>query len=234
MKQAFTLAEVLLTLGIVGVVASMTLPMLAENYQKIIIQTRLKKFYTTFNQAILRSVDVNGPYDGWFYLVNHSYGDDGKQISKTEQISSSFELYLAPYLSIELRRKVIYTNQSSNTLYYLSDGSAFMYNYTQNRDIYYYPKAPDKCLKRNYKERAGRCEFLFNFVPSPSIANDPAWNYLKNRGLEPYKYNWDGNPAKLYNTSQGCNNDKGGALCTAIIQYNDWQIPQDYPREIRY
>ena len=32
-KQAFTLAEVLITLGIVGIVAAMTLPSLIQDYQ---------------------------------------------------------------------------------------------------------------------------------------------------------------------------------------------------------
>lgn len=34
MKKAFTLAEVLITLGIIGVVAAITLPTLIANYQK--------------------------------------------------------------------------------------------------------------------------------------------------------------------------------------------------------
>lgn len=34
MKKAFTLAEVLITLGILGVVIAMTLPALITNYQK--------------------------------------------------------------------------------------------------------------------------------------------------------------------------------------------------------
>lgn len=34
-KPAFTLAEVLITLGVIGVVAAMTMPVLIQNYQKI-------------------------------------------------------------------------------------------------------------------------------------------------------------------------------------------------------
>lgn len=33
-KKAFTLAEILITLGIIGVVAAMTMPVLIENYKK--------------------------------------------------------------------------------------------------------------------------------------------------------------------------------------------------------
>jgi len=42
-KAAFTLAEVLITLGIIGVVAAMTLPTLIQNYQKRVYVTQLKK-----------------------------------------------------------------------------------------------------------------------------------------------------------------------------------------------
>ena len=52
-KYAFTLAEVLVTLGIIGVVAALTMPSLIQNHNKQIIETRLKKFYSTINQAIL-------------------------------------------------------------------------------------------------------------------------------------------------------------------------------------
>ena len=42
-KNAFTLAEVLITLGIIGVVAAMTLPTLIANYQKSTYENGLKK-----------------------------------------------------------------------------------------------------------------------------------------------------------------------------------------------
>ena len=38
-KVAFTLAEVLITLGIIGVVAAMTMPMLIAKYQKLVVET---------------------------------------------------------------------------------------------------------------------------------------------------------------------------------------------------
>lgn len=57
-KVAFTLAEVLITLTIIGVVASMTIPTLMNNYQKKEYTTRLKKFYVTANEALkLMSLD---------------------------------------------------------------------------------------------------------------------------------------------------------------------------------
>lgn len=52
MKKAFTLAEVLITLGIIGVVAALTLPSLIQNQQKRSLEVATKKFYTNMSQAI--------------------------------------------------------------------------------------------------------------------------------------------------------------------------------------
>ncbi|MBS5801473.1 MAG: type II secretion system protein [Brachyspira sp.] len=45
--KAFTLAEVLITLGIIGVVAAMTLPTLINSYKKQQTVTHLQKVYTS-------------------------------------------------------------------------------------------------------------------------------------------------------------------------------------------
>ena len=42
-KWGFTLAEVLITLGIIGVVAALTIPQVVQNYQKQATATALKK-----------------------------------------------------------------------------------------------------------------------------------------------------------------------------------------------
>ena len=52
MKFGFTLAEVLVTLGIVGVVASMTLPTLNNNVQKRSYEAGAKKAYNTISNAV--------------------------------------------------------------------------------------------------------------------------------------------------------------------------------------
>lgn len=51
-KRAFTLAEVLITLGIIGIVSAMTIPTLYTNYQKRLTLTRLKKTYSQLNQLV--------------------------------------------------------------------------------------------------------------------------------------------------------------------------------------
>ena len=51
-KFGFTLAEVLITLAVIGVVAAMTIPTMVANYQKQQYVTQLKKAYTELSQAL--------------------------------------------------------------------------------------------------------------------------------------------------------------------------------------
>jgi len=60
MKKGFTLAEVLITLGIIGVVAALTLPTLIANYQKTQYVAGLKKAYTQLNQVLKQMAADNG------------------------------------------------------------------------------------------------------------------------------------------------------------------------------
>ena len=59
-KAAFTLAEVLITLGIIGVVAAITLPTLIQNYQKTVWVNQLKKTYSSLNEGFKQIVASEG------------------------------------------------------------------------------------------------------------------------------------------------------------------------------
>lgn len=65
-KIGFTLAEVLITLGIIGVVAALTLPTLIQRQQEKATVTALKKFYSSFSQAYMRAIQENGTPDTWY------------------------------------------------------------------------------------------------------------------------------------------------------------------------
>ncbi len=69
-KAAFTLAEVLITLGIIGVVAAITLPSLINSYQKMVLRQQFKKAYNTMLNGY-RLAEVNLGYHPMCY-----YGDD--------------------------------------------------------------------------------------------------------------------------------------------------------------
>ena len=59
-KRAFTLAEVLITLVIIGVIAALTVPTLIQNTQKQEYVTGLKKAYSTLSNAANMAIAENG------------------------------------------------------------------------------------------------------------------------------------------------------------------------------
>ena len=95
MKKAFTLAEVLITLGIIGIVAAMTLPSLIANYQKKVTVNRLKQAYSMINHALLLAQkDYDEPkywYSGTGLL--HTGTSNAQTASK-----KWVETYFIPYL----------------------------------------------------------------------------------------------------------------------------------------
>ena len=82
-KEGFTLAEVLITLTIIGVVAMLTIPSLITDVQNKQFATLLRKRHAEFTQAIKLSVIDNGEMNGWDWSA-----DTNDFISE----------YLAPYL----------------------------------------------------------------------------------------------------------------------------------------
>ena len=59
-KMAFTLAEVLITLGIIGVVAALTMPTLIQNHKRQENITRIKKVYSILQQDVELAKVENG------------------------------------------------------------------------------------------------------------------------------------------------------------------------------
>jgi len=59
-KKGFTLAEVLITLLIIGVIASIVIPGLIQDSQNAELKTAWKKAYSDLNQATMRLVADNG------------------------------------------------------------------------------------------------------------------------------------------------------------------------------
>ncbi len=228
-KVAFTLAEVLITLGIIGVVAAMTLPAVVQHYNNHVTEVRLKKFYSVMNQAIQRSIAENGEVEGWDYFNHDLMDEDGNIINQSDKNDVSFKKYLAPYLKITQQKEVM-SDGKKVILYYLSDGSAFNYAYHENRDLIFYPKNPEKCIKQGYTQ-GSTCGFNFEFYP---LSNHPNWKYLYRKGMEPALFQWNGDVNKLYSgTTYSCNSSNP-AYCTAIIQHNGWKVPKDFPHKIRY
>lgn len=60
MKKGFTLAEVLITLGIIGIVAAMTLPALVAKHRKKVLHTQFLKAYSDLSNASINFKADNG------------------------------------------------------------------------------------------------------------------------------------------------------------------------------
>lgn len=71
-NKAFTLAEVLITLGIIGVVAALTIPMLIGKYREKQTVAAVKTAYSIFSQAYMR---VHADYPDLSQLVDSNLTD---------------------------------------------------------------------------------------------------------------------------------------------------------------
>lgn len=106
MKKAFTLAEVLITLGIIGIVAAMTLPALIQKNNEKQTVVKLKKVYSMLQQAHLNIINEYGPFDS-LIASNTSTGEvdeNGNTIldyTSTEYLKSLFAEQLKVIKSCE-------------------------------------------------------------------------------------------------------------------------------------
>lgn len=73
--QAFTLAEVLITLGIIGIVAALTIPTLVSTYQEKVLVTQFQEVYSQLSQAYINAAKDNGTADTWSADGQDSYNN---------------------------------------------------------------------------------------------------------------------------------------------------------------
>ena len=232
--NAFTLAEVLITLGIIGVVAAMTMPILIQKYNNKITETRLAKFYSMYNQAIRLATIEYGDPSSWNFTMQERDPETNEIINKSEESVALFDKYLGKHIKISSRKEIFDEIKNQTVIMnYLADGSAFAFAYHTNTDIYFYPNNPEKCLKKEI--RFGICEFIFSF--DPIRAGKPSWEHASKSEMTPYVYEWNGTKETLYKGGTypaGCVMEEYGTYCTQLIAINGWKIPADYPRKIQY
>jgi prepilin-type N-terminal cleavage/methylation domain-containing protein len=133
MRKAFTLAEVLITLTIIGVVAALTMPGLIAGYQKKVLETQFKKAYSMLSQAILQTnqelgVDSTSAYTTYHGKENGDYKDAGefheaffKQL-RTTGTANYTNGYMAYNKSRPFQDKMTISCYDPNTV--LPDGSS--------------------------------------------------------------------------------------------------------------
>ena len=111
-KAAFTLAEVLITLGIIGIVAAMTIPTLISNYQKKSLKTQFTQTYSLISQAV-GLMKANSSVSS-IYSYYTAY-DPENSFYRANEFRSDFPKY------IKLLKN--YVSPSKMPTYYTYDGS---------------------------------------------------------------------------------------------------------------
>lgn len=230
MKKGFTMAEVLVTLGIIGVVAAMTLPQVLINYKKQEVANKLKKTYSILNQAIRTSENDNESTQYWnTSLSGHDF----------------FEIYLKKYfihpveiskseLTKKVQRKNLngsnYTgttyNGGNTTNFLTNDGALITINLNNSNDGGLWVGIDVNGFAK--PNTVGKDTFLFFFnhktglnplgwVGSPSI-----WECKGKCDREEFINGSNSG-------SLGCKRGERGYWCAALIMADNWEIKDDYP-----
>ena len=222
-RFGFTLAEVLITLGIIGVVAAMTMPAITAKTEKQETLAKLKKVYSVLSQGIKRSEIDNGEISTW---------PVGEEIT---DVNAYFEKYWKPYyknpkicqtaVACGYKDNNAWTNlngvltgwsvvtSSSRVLFMLSDGTLiFSPRNTTNSDT------EVKYVNLFYVD--------INGSKNPNILGKDVFIFtlIDKKSLRPYGYNKEYNDLDCNTQSTGNYND-----CTAKIIADGWQFKDDYP-----
>ena len=219
-KCAFTLAEVLITLGIIGVVASLTLPSVVTNYQKKRTVNKLKSTYSILCNAI--------------QMAKVDYGDDINQWELPdgidEKVSSDYfaEKYLIPYLKIAkdcnpyVARECLPTNVQYNRTFILTNGAIISVNASRDYDL----RLQISMYINGYKKKMNQARDVFLIELGGGSGNLG----LDKNDLLPYGYSVRA-PRTNYTALDGTSCSKTGSKtrCFALIMYDGWKISDDYP-----
>ncbi len=220
-KAGFTLAEVLITLGIIGVIAAMTIPTLITNHQKKATVTKLQKAISILNQAYRLSFDELGEPDT--FPSTRSY----------------FNTYWAPYLKVATycenytmcgydSEKPFYTSNKilvntiivdtgSRTTFYTPDGFLYVI-FPTGRYMEHYDSNPNVIVDLNGSTGPnilGKDVFILTRVNDETKGGSiyPLCKDLTNEELEKH-----------------CGKSSGSGFCCAEkIRRAGWVIDKSYP-----
>lgn len=220
-EPAFTLAEVLITLGIIGVVAALTIPTVLQNMQTQQTVSALKKSHSILNQAYNNAVRENGTPDNWG-LTDYAAADP---VGAENLVNT-----LAPYLNIS-------KNCGRNTGCFLSAYKT-LNNSPFNMDNPRFAKArlSDGTLLMAYPIKAdctssagtsielkSICGYIVVDINGLKIPNqfgvDLFWFYLTKQGITPIGTSLE-SPSGFAND---CSNSTSvnGYGCAAWVLYNE-------------
>ena len=131
-KIGFTLAETLITLGIIGVVASLTLPVLSENYNKKVYATRFKKAYSELYNAIKLSEAYNGISSDWNINFSENQQENSKMFTDKYILPYYKNLKFCSFGRNEPNCGEVYGGNSANYITQNGTGMSFYINENYN------------------------------------------------------------------------------------------------------
>ena len=203
--------------------------MLIESYKKHEVEVRLKKFYSTFSNALLLSVAQNGEMEYWDYPTKQNNG---------EQMSTFVNKYLFPYLAGI--KECSYNDSKSG------GNCAKISNQLQQSTTYKFPVyifMDGGCfviLPGGQNGPAGWLHFRYdiNCLGKPNENNKDMFDFViqykrnksfifKAGGLQ--TFNVTDRKELLKYCINAENNPHSRASCAALIQYDGWHISDDYP-----
>jgi prepilin-type N-terminal cleavage/methylation domain-containing protein len=228
-QKGFTLAEVLITLSIIGVVAALTIPTVVQNYQKTQTVTQLKKVYSALSNTTNLAIAEHGPIEGW-EIAENTTGEDAVNFVNA---------YMTPYLKVskncenkttddcDFKRSYLNSDQltsisSSAARFYLNDGTLIAVRLVNDASAS--SKQAYIVIDINGQKRpnkTGKDVFNFYYIIDSQI------------GSVIGKFIPDGftvSRSSLVSDSEyNCNKNQNGNRCAALIMKDSWQIKDDYP-----
>lgn len=244
MKKGFTLAEVLITLGIIGIIAALTIPSIIEGYKKKETEAKLKKVYSSLGQYIQKAETDNGSFCNWvmgsestgykkfeFYVLPYFDVIDSSLSLSKKNYSTEFFLDNVGY-----RRNILtnggytafktlngkpYNDYWSDHYFLTKDGMLFGIGMHQSKDWYDCPWQVVVDINGPKKPNvAGKDLFVFEIIGS--IRNTKINGKSNGTSCTNTECKWN-----YKTTNEDC--IKYGHYCSNIIIQNGWKFPKDYP-----
>ncbi|CDE43696.1 general secretion pathway protein G [Clostridium sp. CAG:768] len=209
-KSGFTLAEVLITLGIIGVVAALTIPTVLSKYREKVYLTQLKKMVSMVEKALERiNVETGSICDTYTSCYNKDV------YSK----ASCFNNILFEYGDIDKNSVTTkYVHPAQSPLYF-KDGSSLNMNTVNATATYTVFTFDVNGTKKPNK--GGIDQFVVHYYPcSLSYVKRTYKNLVYD--LVPMNQN------QRNNTIKSCSNNDAQA-CIKLILDNNFEKPSDYP-----
>ena len=210
-KKGFTLAEVLITLGIIGVVAAMTMPTLMSKYRGHVAVQKLKKVSTTLLQVAQKA-----DYDNGTNIFRNNQRE-GFTPQDPDAALEMFNKYYVPYMDFERVEKGKY-----GVFGYMKDNVA-LYFYK-----YYYPDNWATtymfvCLTHKVCEELNTDDIVNDYR---KIGNGKNIFTLYTSGQVPsYTFKTKTHEQRI----QNCKEQLTSEDCTALLFEAGWSVPKDYP-----